>query len=153
MAIKECQAALRRPAPSEWDRRAELKRGFTDALKKLIKDLNMMLEDIVDVDKATSQAIDKLAKKAASMWLMFGTQRCRIRLTFHGSNLTTAEQKVRKARKDTLVLVAVPGLIRFGNAKGLDLNVQETVGGSEEDIVRVSFRSGRESPVKTAVIK
>ncbi|KAL2073567.1 hypothetical protein VTL71DRAFT_10893 [Oculimacula yallundae] len=136
--VKECQAALMQPA-SEWDARARLKERFKNAMEKLQGDLITALDELIVVDEQTNHAVEKITKKAANMWLAFGTQRCRILLAFKGSNLKTAEDKIREAQEGSLKLTVEPTLMRFGNSKGQDLDSSEVIGGCEGKIIELKW--------------
>jgi hypothetical protein len=136
--VKECRAALGKPA-SEWDPRARLKKGFKTSLDSLKKELMSAIGEVSNLDKSSSQVVEGIAMQAAKMWLEFGMQRCRILVVVQGSNLKSAEERIQRAQEDNLELVVVPKLKRFGNSKGQDVHVEETVGGCDEEIVKVSM--------------
>lgn len=140
VTIKECRAALRQPVPSEWDPRAKLKRGFKTCIDALRKEFTSTLGEVANLDKSSVQAIERMTIKAASMWLEFGMQRCRILVVVQGSNLKSAEERIQRAQENTLKLVVVPELKKFGNSKGQDLNVEETGGGLDGKTVEASMR-------------
>jgi hypothetical protein len=135
-AVKECRAALEKPA-SKWDPRATLKRSFKTSFDALKEELMSRLNEVSSVDDRCLQAVESIIKKAAKMWLDFGTQRCRIMVVVQGSNLKSAQEKIQTARSNTLKLVVVPELKKFGNSKGQDVDVQETVGECGGEIVEV----------------
>jgi len=85
-----------------------------------------------------------MTKKAASIWLEFAMQRCRILIVIPGSKLESANEKVQKAQQGTLKLAVVPGLKRFGNSKGLDLSIEEKVGGFKGETILVDSLLGLE---------
>lgn len=143
VTVKEARAALKQPT-SEWDPRAKPKKGFKISIEALRSDFAAMLGDVVTLDKRNIQAIEKLTIKAANMWLEFGMQRCRLLVVFQGSNLNSAEAKIQAAEEDSLELVVVPELKRFGNSKGQELNRSEIVAGCEGEIVEVSTQRGKE---------
>ncbi|KAH0556985.1 hypothetical protein GP486_005224 [Trichoglossum hirsutum] len=140
VTIKECRAALRQPVPSEWDPRAKLKKGFKTSIDALKKQLTSVLSGIANLDENDVQVVEKLTIKAANIWLGFGMQRCRILVVLKGSNLKSANERIRRAREGTLRLVVAPELRRFGDSKGLDLHVEEIVGGCDGETVEVSMR-------------
>jgi hypothetical protein len=136
--IKECRAALEKPA-SEWDPRARLKKGFKTSLDALKKELTSTIEEVSNLDMNSSQMVDRIAIKAAKMWLEFGMQRCRILVVVQGSNLRSAEERIQRAQEDHLELVVIPELKRFGNSKGHDLHMEETVGECDGEITTLSM--------------
>jgi len=139
VTVKECRASLKQPVPSHWDPRAKLKRGFKTSIDALRKELTSMLGEIADLDKDWVQAIEKMTLKAATIWLEFGMQRCRISVVMQGSNLKSAQERIRRAQESSLKMVVLPELKRFGNSSGQDLNIEEVIGGCDGQIVGVSM--------------
>jgi hypothetical protein len=107
-----------------------------DALKFALADL---IEDVAETDEAVDVEIEKLVKKAHTLWLEFGVQKCRLMLRMPGVRLQP-EQKLRAAQGKGLVLTSAPELVRFGNSKGLDLEVRELVAGCVEKVRRYPTR-------------
>jgi hypothetical protein len=92
------------------------------------------------VDNDTVQALEDLARKAAKMWLVFGTQRCRILVDMSHSNFQlSSSDRIKKVRESFLELVLVPELRRFGNSKGQDLDKEEKIAGCEGVTEQVSI--------------
>jgi len=139
VTVKECRTALREPA-SQWDPRANLKRDFKTSLDALRKECSLMIEKVSTLDRNSTQAMEKLTMKAANIWLEFGMQRCRILVELQGSNLKSAQEKMQRAQVSNLVMVVRPEVRRIGNSKGLDLTVEEVVGGCEGENVEVSTK-------------
>ena len=136
--IKECRAALEKAA-SELDPRARVRKGFKSSLDALKQKLTSTLEEVSNLDKSSVQAAESIVKKAAKMWLEFGMQRCRILVIVQGSSLKSAEERIQRAQEATLKLVMVPELKRFGNSKGQDVHIEETVGRCDGEMVEVSM--------------
>jgi hypothetical protein len=101
--------------------------------------LTSTLGEVSTLDKSSAQAAESIIRKAAKMWLEFGMQRCRIFVTVQGSNLKSAGERIQRAQEATLELVVVPELKRFGNSKGQDVHIEETVGDCNGEIVEVSM--------------
>ena len=135
--IAECRASLKAPVPSDHDNRSKVRKGFISSLDRLREELRSTLGELVSLDKESSQILDKMTKKAANVWLEFAMQRCRILIVIPGSRLESAREKVQKAQGGTLELVVAPCLRRFGNSKGLDLAIEETVAGCKGETVLV----------------
>jgi hypothetical protein len=135
--IKECRAALEKAA-SELDPRTRVRKGFKTSLNALKQELTSTLGEVSNLDKSSIQAAESIIKKAARMWLEFGTQPRRILVVVQGSNLKSAE-RIQRAREATLELVVVPKLKGFGNSKGQDVHIEETVGGCDGEMVEVSM--------------
>jgi hypothetical protein len=139
VTIKECRAALRQPVPSEWDPRAKLKRGFKTCIDALKKEFTSTLDEVANLDESSVQAMERITMKAANMWLEFGMQRYRILVVLQRSNLKSVEERIQRAQEDTLELVVVPELKRFGNAEGQNLHIEETASGCDGETVEVSM--------------
>jgi hypothetical protein len=144
--VKECLAALRQPMPSESGPRAKLRSGFETSIDALRKELTSMLGEVADLDNDGVQDIDNLATKAADMWLEIGIQPFRVLVVLKGSNLKSAKERIQRAREGTLGLVVAPELRRFGDSKGLAIDIEETVGGCDGKTVEVSI--GNDSVTK-----
>lgn len=130
MNIAECRNALMKLTPTTLDERAKAREGFEETLYYLKEDLKMSLSTLAVIQEKDINAINKVSRKAATMWLSFGMQRCRILITPEGNSLRSDDEKIARMKKKTLRLVVVPRLSRIGNAEGLDLNgPEETVGG------------------------
>lgn len=139
VTIKECRAALRKPVPSEWDPRANLKKEFKTSIDTLRKEIVSTIQEMAVLDKGDIQTIEKMTIKAVNIWLELEMQRCRIFVDVPGSKLKSAEEKVKRVREGSLKLVIVPALKRFGNSKGQDLDVIETVGKCVGQTVKVAM--------------
>jgi hypothetical protein len=135
--VAECRASLRKPVPSEYDRRASLKKGFMSSMENLKSELATTLGDLIVMDKESIQILEKMVKRAASIWLEFAGQRCRIIIVVEESGLRSAEDRVKKAMSGSLKLVAAPILKRYGTSAGLDLNLEVTVGGFDGDLIEI----------------
>jgi hypothetical protein len=135
--VAECRASLRKPVPSEYDRRVKLKKGFMSSMEDLKSELATTLGDLIVMDKESIQILEKMAKRAANIWLEFASQRCRVLIVVAGSGLESAEDKVKKAMSGSLELVAAPILKRYGTSAGLDLDLEGTVGGFDGDLIEI----------------
>jgi hypothetical protein len=133
--VKECRAALRRPVPSEFDPRGPLKKGFKESLDALREEIYSSLQSIVEMDQNGRKIVDKMTLKATTMWLEFGVQRCRILIINGGSNTRVPEEMIEKAKANDLTLTVVPTLKRWGNSKGLELNIEETIGDCDGETI------------------
>jgi hypothetical protein len=138
-AIEGCKDAVSQPV-DELDARAPVKKAYESALSNLKKELIETLGRFSKPDNRVAQAVDEISKQAASMWLDIGTQRYRIRVVMPESSLMSPVDKVKKAQEEYLDLVVTPELRRYGNAKGQDLDKEETVKGCKLDTARVSLK-------------
>ena len=121
MTIKECREALTKPVPSQWDPRAQLKRGFKSSLDELVAKLKTAIADIADLDAEHAQLVERLSKKAATMWLEFEMHRCRIVVNLTGSTKMSTSEKIAQIKKSSLVLTVLPMVGRYGNVDGVEL--------------------------------
>ena len=138
--MKECRNALRQAVDSEWDPRAKLKIGFQETLKDIREEFTSTVGEMVVLADVNVRAMDKIAKKAANVWLEFGMQRCRIVMVFGASSLKPAQDRIKKAREGKMELVVIPELKRYGNSKGLELHTEATVSGCGGEKISVSMR-------------
>lgn len=60
-------------------------------------------------------------------------------MVVRGSNLKSAEEKIQRAEEGTLELVVAPELKRFGDSKGQDMHIEETVGKCDGEMAEVSI--------------
>ena len=82
--------------------------------------------------------LENLVNTAASMWLNFCAQRCRLRIVMPGSNLRTQQERARRAKDGMLVLTLAPTVQRFGDSKGEDFSVVKPIsGGDGKNVARV----------------
>ena len=120
------QEAVKQPA-SKWDPNSELKNEYNRTLESITKELSETLGKISQLDQPIQQALEEIPKKVAEMWVEMATQRCRIVVVLPGSNLKSQLDRVKKAREGGFELVDMPGLWRFGNSKGQDLDKVEII--------------------------
>jgi hypothetical protein len=137
--VAECRASLRKPVPSEWDHRVKLKRGFKASMDDLNSELATVLGELVVLDKSNIQILEKMTKRAANIWLEFALQRCRVLIVVSGSELESADERVKRVHGGTLELVATPILKRYGSSTGLDLALEGIVGGFDGEKVQISM--------------
>lgn len=131
MTVKECREVLQRPVPGEWDPRARLRKGFINNLQELGSTLRALLEKITCLTTSDAQMIDRLTKKAATIWLDFAMHRCRIVVRLKGPALLSMEEKVVTAQTKSLELTVMPTVGRYGNVMGVDLDRYKTIDGCD----------------------
>lgn len=131
MTLSQCREVLSTPKIFEWDARARIKNGFGETQAKLTKEIVALLSEIVEITPETTQAVDRIAKKASRMWLEFGMQRCRIVVNLTGSGDRVQAQKLAAIRDGGLKLTVSPLVGRFGNMKGADLGTFTVIAGCE----------------------
>lgn len=136
MTLSQCREVLSTPKIFEWDARARVKNGFGETQAKLTKAVIALMDEIVGVTPETTQAIDRIAKKASRMWLEFGMQRCRIVVNLTGSGERAPERRLAAIRDGGLKLTVSPTLGRFGNMKGADLGTFTVIGGCEGEALK-----------------
>ncbi len=82
-------------------------------------------------------SIRGLIEKAAKMWILFGTQRCRIMIVMHDLK-TETESKVKKSSQTSAVeLIIRPELRRIGDSDGGSLEKEQTVAGCEGEAKKI----------------
>ncbi|MAD85017.1 MAG: hypothetical protein CL912_18820 [Deltaproteobacteria bacterium] len=113
-------------------------------METLRSQLTTTLDSLIVSEKPCFQTVEKLTRKAANMWLAFGTQRCRVLLVFEGSNLKSVDEKIRMAKEGVSELVVEPKLTHFGNSRGQELHTAEVIGGREGQIVKLTWSSQSE---------
>lgn len=119
--MKECRQALVEPV-SEVDPRAQLKKGYKSHGDALIKQLKSLLIDTVEVKDSTMSTVERLVRKSMNTWLEFGMHRCRIVISDAPWPLSASE-KLQRARRGALDFIVMPGLGRYGNADGIELEI------------------------------
>ncbi|KIW07495.1 uncharacterized protein PV09_01460 [Verruconis gallopava] len=136
-AIKQCHTALREPA-SHLDPRARVKIGFKESKDGLYKAIKTLMNDVTKLDEAMIADIEKLVKKAINMWLEFEVQRCRLMVILPVAKISSEREMIQLAVQKQLELNSQPGLIRFGDDEGEDLDVDQPVENCTEEKVLVS---------------
>lgn len=119
MTLRECRKALEEPL-SEWDARARLKKGFKENEAHLIDQLKSLLTEMVKLEDNTLATVQRVARKSLIMWLDFEMHRCRVVL-LELPTPGTAVEKVNGTMHGSLRFTLAPGLGRYGNANGNDL--------------------------------
>jgi uncharacterized protein YbaA (DUF1428 family) len=115
--------------------------GFESSLDTIKNQLSEIMGRISDVDNATAQALEKIARKAAEIWLDFGTQRFRILVDISSSNFELPQlERVKKAQEGSREFVVVPKLWRVGNSEGQDFDNKRVVPGCEGTTEPVIYR-------------
>jgi hypothetical protein len=138
--MKQCQEALG-ISTSEYDPRTKVQNGFQSSVKLVRENLREALEMVSDVDANTDRAIAEITDKAAKMWIMFGTQRCRLSVVIQDL-WTTEEVKPGPGIQDRSVeLVMQPELRRIGDAEGRSWDKEQTVAGCEGEIKKILYSS------------
>lgn len=128
---------------SEHHPSVNIKRGFQKSLQSIHDTLTRALDEVAFVDDDEVRLLGELARNAATMWVGFCTQRCRLLVQLHGSGLRGAREKIAAAHeRDGLVLVEKPELRRIGNAQGGALHTEDIVSGCRGETVAVTMRPG-----------
>ncbi|OAL55641.1 hypothetical protein IQ07DRAFT_583093 [Pyrenochaeta sp. DS3sAY3a] len=134
VTIRECRAALQKPTPSPYDPLAKPRKGFQTSIKTIKEELVTAVGSLVPLNQTNIQDLEKIAMRAARTWLEFGLQRYRLNVLMQGENIRSIQGKVEKL-KDGLALVVAPTLVRFGTAKGEELDEKEVVGECVGEVV------------------
>jgi hypothetical protein len=90
--------------------------------------MSQELGKVATVSDSEKQRMSQLVKKAASLWLEVGQQRCRMSLLMSDSGEDPVRSRHTALDSDgSLSLVVVPELRRRGNAQGERLKIDELV--------------------------
>ncbi|ERF69672.1 hypothetical protein EPUS_03664 [Endocarpon pusillum Z07020] len=136
--MSQGQEALRN-LTSEYDPRTKLREGFQSSMMIIRERLGEAFMMVSKIDEKTEQDIKKIAEKAANMWVVFGTQRCRLLVAM--KDLKTIEEvKEGPGKQDKSVeLITRPGLRRIGDAEGKSWDKEQTVAGCEGEIRKILY--------------
>lgn len=137
MTIHGCHEALTSPV-SQYDARARIKMGFRNSVRSQAAKLKSELGDVADLSDENLQRIERLSKKAASVWLKFSMYRCRIVIRLTGSEPTLTEEKVARAETKSLVLTRLPQVGRFGKVTGKEIETFMIIDGCAGDALKLS---------------
>jgi len=89
-----------------------------------------MIEDYVEVTEKREQDLSKFLTETTRMWLVFSTQRYRIRMILPGSSESNPEKKMKLAQDGgDLEFTVLPMLQRHGNAQGAQLQEVSVISG------------------------
>lgn len=143
VTVAECRASLRKPVPSQYDPRIRLKKGFKITHDALKKDLRSEIGALAVLSEQDGQNLDRTIMDAINFWLECAMQRYRILIEVSGSKLETARERVNCLRQGPLELAVVPMLKRYGNSKGIDLNIGETVAGFVGETATISLANAK----------
>ncbi|QDS69847.1 hypothetical protein FKW77_000212 [Venturia effusa] len=119
-SMTPCQEALTK-AVSDVDAMTKMKLGYEETLERTRKELLAMLDMVADLKQEDVQSWSAVPKKAADIWIQMGTQRCRLVVVVPGGEVVEQAERARRAREVGLELVFKPGLWRYGDSKGQDL--------------------------------
>jgi hypothetical protein len=133
--IEPCQEAINKPA-SAIAKQTEIKKAFEGMLNKTREELYEMLRKVGKLDHAALEDWAQTPKKVADMWLLMGTQRCRLVMVIPSGELVSQADRAEKARNDGLELVIKPEVVRYGNARGQDLTKKGILVKGESAFVR-----------------
>lgn len=128
---------LTKPVPSQWDKRARVKKGFKNSLDGLVAELKAELGDIADLTSSDVQLIEKLSKRVATMWLDFEMHRCRIVVCLNGPKIKSIAEKVALVQKGSLTLTVLPMVGRHGNVKGVEMESFTIIDGCAGDTLTI----------------
>ena len=113
--MKGCQETLRM-STSEYDPRIQIRNGFQKTLDNIANHLTETFEMITTITDEHNQSVRTLSEKAAKLWMLFGTQRCRLFFVLQskddlvGSDISADDRVVH--------FIIRPDLKRAGDADG-----------------------------------
>lgn len=91
-----------------------------------------VVESYVNITERREQDLLEFLTEVVRMWIVFGTQRYRLRVILPGSNELDSEKTSRLAQENSdLKFTVAPTLQRNGNAEGLQLKELSVISGCE----------------------
>lgn len=137
--LRQCQQALEHTL-SEYDPRQKLHTGYKETLLRAQTDILQQLGNVSEPNEAVSQSVMAIVEKAASMWVTFGSQRCRLLVTIHGLRVTTEHRETSRSGDRSVELVVRPELRRGGDANGeLHFEEAKSIAGCEGEIIEILY--------------
>lgn len=130
--LKSAHDVLRSPV-SEYDPRAELRKGFKLSQAALISELKDMLDQVIELASSEIDKIQRLSKQAFTLWLDFSMHRCRIVV-----RLNKVEEELLDSGKKSKTLTIQPLIGRYGNVTGVDLEIFKVIDGCAGDFISIS---------------
>lgn len=137
VTVAECRASLRKPVPSPYDERVRLKKGFKVSSDALKQEMRAEIGALATLTEQDLESMQKTIMEAINFWLECGMQLHRILIELPGSKLESAQERVKQLRQGPLQLTVVPILKRYGNSKGIDLNIGEIIAGFTGETGRI----------------
>ena len=115
-----------------------LRKGFTENLKESVSELKASLERVADLTAADKQMVERLPKKAATIWLDFAMHRCRIVIRVKDNAALSMEEKAATVQRSSQDLTVTPEVGRYGNAMGANLDMYKTIDRCAGDSIAIS---------------
>jgi hypothetical protein len=115
--------------------------SYQRAREALLLLISNTLAKVTTLDREEKHALDGILQIAAKLWLEVCSQRYRLFVIIPNGNMDV----LRHVRKDTgeLRLVVKPGLQRFGNSKGTDMNQGEWLAGWRSEVETYPIPDGQ----------
>ena len=136
--LRQCQEALNKPM-SDYDPRQRLRKGCLQSVARVREDMSQALGNVSSVDATTVRSVESIAEKAIKMWVLFGTQRCRLVIASRGSKVTTEAFKVHPSRERCVELAVRPELKRIGDADGVLFEGETTIAGCVGEVIKILY--------------
>jgi hypothetical protein len=115
-----------------------LRSSFVNHQTQFQKRFLETVEAYVDLTEKREQDLLEFLTEAVRMWIVFCTQRYRIRMILPGSNESDPEKKSRLAQEQNdLKFTVAPRLQRHGNAKGAQLEEVSVISGCDGKVAAV----------------
>jgi hypothetical protein len=124
--IKSCKEVVKHPV-SKFDARAKLKEGFSVSLEKSKSELLKALSNVSPHQEDLKEFVEQLPLTAARLWIDMNTQRCRFYFVLRGTSLRASKDGIKKAQGDSLDTNLQLELRKYGDSKGQDLEIFETL--------------------------
>ncbi|KAF2117306.1 hypothetical protein BDV96DRAFT_23889 [Lophiotrema nucula] len=138
--LRPCEEALR-IGTSEHDHRTKLRRGFDESLDLVQQKLLETFQMVANLDERRKQSLYELAERAAKMWVLFGTQRCRLLVAMHNLPTSLESSESHGDEDQSIDFVLRPEVRRIGDVDGEALDKELIVSGCEGEAIRVMYSS------------
>ena len=137
-----CQAALDAlTQPSSPD--GPLRSSFINNQEPFHEQFFETIEAFVELSPKREQDLLKFLTEAVRMWLVFCTQRYRLRMLLPGSSESDPEKRMKLAQEDSdLGFTITPRLQRHGNPKGAQMQEVSVVSGHDGKVGTVNEIQG-----------
>lgn len=116
-----------------------MRKAFQASLETLCSRIRDVLEMVTEVDQKLEETVAELSKKAAEMWVLFGTQRCRLLVVIQDLNTEEESKDDSTEHEKSVELLIQPSLKRIGDSDGENLNKEQMIGGCDGQIKRILY--------------
>lgn len=136
--LRQLEDALKNPM-SDYDPRQKLLAGFNESLDSACKEISHELEKVFDMNEKTTRTVQNLVQRAASMWVTFGAQKCRLVVAMSDLKVTTESCNPNISGDKSVELVAKPELRRIGDTDGALYDSISKISGCEGEMIQILY--------------